>query len=81
MGSSQQEVLVLANIEALSAKGHMIMNNEGGKAKACVYCWSNNIKTKAGWKAYTRHRCSLCDIPLCTKNRPCFYLHHKNILP
>lgn len=80
MGGSQQDVLVFSSTRALSGMGHMLMNNPEGKAKACVYCLTNNIKSKAGWKVYTRHRCSLCNIALCTKNRPCFYLHHKKLL-
>lgn len=60
--------------------GHVLVNNQDGKAKACVYCLKNRIKSKAGWKVYTRNKCLLCDVALCTKNRPCFYLHHKPLL-
>ena len=80
VGSSQQNALVYMNVRLLEAQGHVIITNSEGKRKPCAYCLSHNIKTKSGKKAYTRHRCSLCNTSLCTKNRPCFYMHHRYLL-
>lgn len=66
--------------EILKSRGHCITPTDGRKVTPCVYCSINLVRSKTGRKTYTRNKCSLCDVPLCTKNRDCFNLFHKSVL-
>ena len=66
--------------EILKSRGHCITPTDGRKVTPCVYCSINLVRSKTGRKTYTRNKCSLCNVPLCTKNRDCFNLFHKSVL-
>lgn len=69
-----------ASWEKLKSLGHYITHTDGKKVTPCVYCSINSVRSKSGRKTYTRCKCSLCDVPLCTKNRDCFNLFHRSVL-
>lgn len=55
---------------------HTIVRNDGNKPRLCFLCKIKNIKTKSGWKAYTRFHCKECEISLCKGERDCFMIYH-----
>lgn len=67
-------------LQRLEHFGHRIANTPESKTRPCIYCKSMKIRTKSGHPALSRHKCSKCDIPLCTKNRNCFALFHINFM-
>lgn len=64
-----------------SNSNHKLVSTEGKKLRGCAYCNFYKVKTKSGWGVYTRHKCEACDVPLCKKVRPCFYLYHDMKVP
>lgn len=64
------------------AYGHklsMIYDSEDKKQKLCAFCKSIGVKTSSGGYILTRHKCDVCNIPLCTgkrKGKECFDLYH-----
>lgn len=67
-------------VQRLEFLDHHIVNTMDRKPKQCVYCKAKNIRTKLGHRAFSRHKCSKCNVPLCTKNRYCFVLYHSEML-
>lgn len=66
-------------LTTLETHGHIIVNTIDCRLRPCKYCSKHKIKTKSGYLARTRNKCYLCDVPLCTKNRDCFYQYHKSL--
>lgn len=60
---------------------HKLVSTEGKKLRGCAYCNYYKVKTKSGWGVYTRHKCEACNVPLCKKVRPCFFLYHEMEVP
>lgn len=56
---------------------HRMVPTEENKLRACTFCSYYKIKTKSGWGVYTRHRCLVCNVPLCKGKRDCFQMFHK----
>ena len=69
------------HLQILQNKGHVIVSTEGSKLKPCVLCSFLKKKTKSGWHCYTRKKCSMCDAPLCCRDRSCFQVFHNKMLP
>lgn len=62
-----------------SFPGHVPLRNIGNKPRLCALCQMNKVKTRSGWKAYTRFHCAVCEINLCTGERGCFVTYHKKL--
>lgn len=60
--------------------GHVVVPTFERKLRPCAFCSMCKIKTKKGWRVYTRYKCSGCDVPLCTKHRDCFLVYHTTLL-
>lgn len=67
-------------VQRLQYIGHRIITTENSKTRPCAYCKWKKIRTKLGHRALSRHKCSKCDVVLCTKNRNCFALFHENLI-
>ena len=54
---------------------------EDRKQRSCHFCRLNRVKRKSGSTVVTRHKCNLCNIPLCIgkKKRNCFLLYHQKL--
>lgn len=61
----------------LTAIEHEIVRNGDNKPKLCVVCQANKIKTKSGWKVYSRFHCKTCLVPLCIGERDCYESYHR----
>ena len=56
---------------------HRLVSTDERKLRPCYYCSLTKVKTKSGWRKYTRHKCELCNIPFCKRQQGCFYLYHR----
>lgn len=67
---------------SLYIENHNLVNVfEDGKQKQkiCAFCKANKLTTSSGRVILTRHKCDMCNVPLCKGRdsvRPCFYLYH-----
>lgn len=44
-----------------------------------MVCQAAKVKTKKGWKVYSRFHCSTCIVPLCIGERDCFGTYHRSL--
>ena len=56
---------------------HFLVETDGNKLRACMFCAHRKVKTLKGWGVYTRYQCSRCNIALCTGKRNCFQMYHE----
>lgn len=68
------------SFQKLQSLGHLVVPTFERKLRPCAFCTMCKIKTKSGWRVYTRYKCAGCDVPLCTKHRDCFLLYHTTLL-
>ncbi|XP_069132879.1 uncharacterized protein [Argopecten irradians] len=61
-----------------SMLNHRAIHTPMMKNKPCVYCLMKQVRTKSGWYVYTTYKCEVCDVPLCTGQRNCFTLYHRD---
>jgi len=55
----------------------MLITGTGAYKKPCVLCEFHKIRTKSGWYIYSRYKCDICNVALCTGGRGCFSLYHQ----
>lgn len=60
--------------------GHVVVPTFEKKLRPCAFCTMCKIKTRKGWRVYTRYKCAGCDVPLCTNHRDCFLIYHTTLL-
>ena len=60
---------------------HVPVFLEDRKQTSCLFCRLNGVKRNSGSTVVTRHKCNLCNIPLCIgeKLRNCFLLYHQKL--
>jgi len=61
-------------------QNHIPVRNELNKPRLCLLCQAGKVKTRSGWKVYSRFHCNTCQVPLCTGQRDCFGIYHQELL-